>query len=248
MFHKTQTAQSQHPESAFESLFEDDVARVAISEEGRIVYASASFCDLSHISPQDSQGVDARTILNFSAHEGTIENLTAGTHKVRINGNEEFYDFHFDWLTAPDKKRYLIGSETVKAVAPGAHTITAKPDLQHFLDMSGDIMIVMDDRGDVLRVNPVFHAIFGTKDSDVADMDYTDLFDESDKLYIRNTIRSLSFSDEDVCSLDFEAQIKTHDGRALWMSWRQCRRGNLIYCTGQDVTDIKSQKVALGRR
>jgi two-component system, cell cycle sensor histidine kinase PleC len=247
MFRKNQTAKTQHPESAFASLFDDDVARVAISEEGRIVYASESFCDLSHIGPMQFQEIEAATILDFARHDGTLEDLAAGVHSVRINGNKEFYNFHFDWLTAPDKKRYLVGSE---ALQPGKDTAAnARPeDLQSFLDMSGDIMIVMDDRGGIARVNKVFHDLFGTTIKDLADTDYIDLFEESEKLYIRNTIRSLSFSDEDACSLDFEAQVKTQDGSPRWISWRQCRKGEMIYCIGRDITNIKSQKTALDRR
>ena len=91
-------------------LAEDNIARVAISEDGRIIYASAGFRELSHIEAEHPQKLQARSIINFT--NGTdFRALPSGVHHIHINGHEQAFEFHFDWLTTPDKKRYLIGSQ-----------------------------------------------------------------------------------------------------------------------------------------
>jgi len=254
----------------------DKLARVAIAEDGRVVYASQAFCDLAHIPPPETENIPVGSILHFANPPETLENLTTGVHKVSLNGNTDLYDFHFDWLTAPDQKRYLIGSEAKKTPATPRSlmgTITknlfkiveqnnraarkTQPaqtlnhnDLVHFSGMASDVMIVTDDLGEILRTNETFSQLFGHSPEELGTMDFIDLFHEADKPYIRNTIQPASLETEGYqdAAIDFEARILTKDGEERWMEWRYHQGGGHIYCIGHDITAIKQQKNALTRR
>ncbi len=89
---------------------EDPVERLAIAEDGSIVYASESFCALSHLSLEEAQKLNIFSILTSIKKNLSLSTLKSGIHKMRLHGHSEAMDFHFDWLTAPDKKRYLIAS------------------------------------------------------------------------------------------------------------------------------------------
>ncbi len=45
--------------------------------------------------------------------------------------------------------------------------------------------------------------------------------------------------------IDFEARVLTSTGDLRAMEWRQKRSNGLIYSVGRDVTDIKTQDIAL---
>src|SRR5690606_19353914 len=126
----------------------EDVARVAISEDGESIFANES----------------------FRARAGDI----------RSGAN-----FKFDWLTTPDNRRYLIGSE-----APAEPQ--AENDFAALADLSSDIMIVIDDQGNIRSANAAFVKIFGFAKNET---DFIGLFHDEDKPYIRNTIRSMSFDE-----------------------------------------------------
>lgn len=105
----TNTVQKSQTESAPLPL-EEEVERIAVSEDGQIVYASQSFCELSHLSLEETCKLNAEALLTLLDDGSSLNEIESGVHKIRVNGNKEALSFHFDWLTAPDKKRYLIGS------------------------------------------------------------------------------------------------------------------------------------------
>ena len=267
----SQTLKNRRPES--ESVAPDDVARIALTEDGQVVYASAAFCALSHMSLEETRNVDLSRILSFDDGMETLGEVDSGLHKVRINGNRDVYDFYFDWMTAPDQRRYLIGSQALKKRPPlsgdamkefvarvlqegedndnRGRNIAAHDDLQRFLDMSSDVMIVASGIGEILRVNQVFRELFGADDATIATMNFIDLFEDEDRPFIRNTLQTLSFHDseeEETSPAQIEAQIRIAGGETRRMEWRQSRRGELIYCIGRDVTAIKKQEHELNRR
>ncbi|MCB1532775.1 MAG: PAS domain S-box protein [Alphaproteobacteria bacterium] len=237
------TNEQQIPESQTRP---DEAARVAIAEDGRIVYANPSFCALSHLDPKNLPDTDARSIISFSNPAKNFDDTPAGLQKVQINGHAEKLDFHFDWLTGPDQKRYLIGART-KEKKPskkeleafeavilqtlknndnraGAGGIFEAADMTQFMAMSSDIMFVIDTAGQIQRANSSFKSNFGSVQN------FADLFEETPD------------------HTDFDAQIIDKDGRERWFEWRFQKKDNLTYCTGHDVTAIKAQEKALERR
>src|SRR5688572_12789531 len=106
------TKKSKRPEEALLPSFEDDaVARIAAREDGVIIYASPSFQDLCGpaLSPEIHNNV--QIFFNGALAVADIGTLNAGAYKITLPGVSEKVEFHFDWLTTPDARRYLIGSQ-----------------------------------------------------------------------------------------------------------------------------------------
>ncbi|MGB4108114.1 MAG: ATP-binding protein [Alphaproteobacteria bacterium] len=195
------TRKIKHQDSESIPVHKEDVARLAISEDGERVFTNETFRSL------------------------------AGHRKSNV-------DFRFNWLIAPNNKRYLVGSET---------EVQAETDFLALAELSGEIMLVVDDGGEIVRSNAAFHELFGTNGS--AKTDFLDLFHDEDKPFIRSTIRSIGFDEpEDGAPTDFQARIVTKSGAARWVEWRQRRSAGRMYCVGRDVTAIREQQMALGRR
>lgn len=113
------TAQTQidsHSHSAPD--IDERVERVAISEDGKIVYASAGFCSLSKLSLEEAQQKQIESILTFLQKGMSLSHVKSGVHPVRVKGRRGSINFHFDWLTAPNQKRYLIASRTEEGAEP----------------------------------------------------------------------------------------------------------------------------------
>ncbi|HQX26313.1 MAG TPA: ATP-binding protein [Alphaproteobacteria bacterium] len=189
------------------------------------------------IKHQDSESIPV--------HKEDVARLAISADGERVFTNETFrtlarsrksdVDFRFNWLIAPDNTSYLVGSET---------ETQAETDFLALSDLSGEIMVVVDDGGEIVRFNAAFQDLFGETKTD-----FLDLFHSEDKPYIRSTIRSIGFDEpEDNAPTDFQARIVTKSGAARWVEWRQRRSSGRLYCVGRDVTAIREQQMALGRR
>ncbi len=245
----------------------ETLARIAISEDGVIAYASPGFSSLTHKEPETLRGMDAESMISFSELLNcgpTITEIESGLHKIYINGQSEPRSFHFDWLQAPDNKRYLIGSEAPKNKKPTKSEMKAfveklkniddkkTPDAfsvnetQTFLDMSLEVMLIVSDLGEIVRANQQFFSTTGYSQEDLHRLHILDLFDEADRPYIRNTIQA--FETETANVQAFEARIITKSGESRCMEWRQQLKGRELYCSGHDITPIKKQAEALNDR
>ncbi|MCK5284608.1 MAG: PAS domain-containing sensor histidine kinase [Alphaproteobacteria bacterium] len=248
------------------TLRQDDIARVAITEDGIIIHASSAFYDLTHSSP-NQKALKLNKILKFIKNDQSLALLKNGIHKVWISGNKEEFDFHFNWFTASNNRRYLIGSQildiqkvpsktAIKKFATQlqmkneANILTSQineNDLYNFLNTSSDVMIVINNNGTILRINNSFSTIF----NDVENIqNFTSLFVEDEKLYIRNTLRTLisNTSTTEKQTVNFDAKIQTNNANNRWMEWRLNKKEELIYCIGRDITDIKTHEKALIRQ
>ncbi|MBL4804096.1 MAG: PAS domain-containing protein [Alphaproteobacteria bacterium] len=246
---------------------EQELARIAISEDGMIAYVSPAFSDLTQQKPETLRGIEAESMISFSEllmQGPSITEIEAGLHKVYINGHSEPRNFHFDWLQAPDKKRYLIGSETtenkkptkteMKAFVEQLKNIETKKssagfsvnESRAFMDMSLEVMLIVSDLGEIVRANEQFFRLTGYSHEDLHRLHILDLFDEADKPYIRNTIQA--FETETANVQAFEARILTKAGESRWMEWRQRLKGCELYCSGHDITEIKAHDEALTER
>ncbi|MGQ0526801.1 MAG: PAS domain-containing sensor histidine kinase [Alphaproteobacteria bacterium] len=226
------------PEEIFPSSFPDEGApRIAAREDGSIVYASPAFHELcGGVLPADN-------ILALLG-AGNVSALNPGAYRITLPDGAQSFNFHFEWLNAPDEQRYLIGSRIEEP--------EAKPELEleQFYAMSQDIMLMTALSHEILQVNPVFENIYGTLVERPRGMNFIELFHAEDKPYIRNTIQTTSFDtrrDHSLC-MDFAARIIAPDGSQRWIEWRQCQQGETLYYSGRDVTSIKAQELALTAR
>ncbi len=91
----------------------DEAARCAISEEGYIIYANERFCELTGIQTDTRHHI--LEILQFSDElnerldeTGDLTLIPTGSLDVHIADNGILTEFHFDWLSMPDNRLYLI--------------------------------------------------------------------------------------------------------------------------------------------
>ncbi len=225
--------------------FVPDVARIAIAEDGTVAYANDAFRAMAHIPVQRSEFPNIFSILHFETDINEASLIDAGLHRVTVGNSAPTY-FHFDWLTMPGNKRYLVGAETKNS--PPTPQQDAD-DAAALIDLSGEIMLTISESGALLQKNSAFLRITGYDADDLINMDFIDFFHDEDKPYIRNTIRSENEDDPDNLGVsDFQARILTKDHQTRLVEWRQHRRGDKTYFVGRDVTTIREQQNAMGRR
>ncbi len=257
---------------------EDNIARCAITEDGKIIYASDAFYQLCGI--KEGQINNALDIFIFSddtlndSHD--ISCLPSGNYDIHIKGDPIITEFNFDWVTISNDKRYLIASSASDNVANDADTdldglisqisrsaarIESKSDniininqnnedFAEFIAMSNDIMIITDGQGNITSMNDAFLHSFGYISADLKNTSILNLFDDEDKHEIRSTMLGLTHDDTPPNHvIDFTARTLTRSNHNhRWVKWRQKYVSGKIYSFGQDITDIKSQQNNLQRR
>ncbi len=92
-----------------------EAARCAISEEGYIIYANERFCELTGIQADTRHHL--LEIIQFSDElneqldeTGDLTLIPTGSQDVHVADKGILTEFHFDWLSMPDNKLYLIVS------------------------------------------------------------------------------------------------------------------------------------------
>ncbi len=113
MFPFTRKSKNPESESSVPQGEEENTARLAIAEDGTIVFASTAFRQISHLPPIEPQksAVKAASIIDFANGITPFDTGRGGVHPIFINGDSNVHHFHFDWLNTSDNRRYLIGSE-----------------------------------------------------------------------------------------------------------------------------------------
>lgn len=140
---------------------DESVARVAISEDGQIVYANDAFYAIAGKKKPNQNIADIFDLSDgVKAMEEGVQSFVLHDH----NHAHKSVVFHFDRLTFGKAQKILIGSEVnqnEEQSAQIAGALDVDPDFNHFMDMSHDVMIVLDKDGRILRANQVFRDIFG---------------------------------------------------------------------------------------
>ncbi len=252
---------------------ETNTARAIIAQDGTITYANDTFYQLCAI--EEGRHNNALDIFIFSdetlndSHD--ISKLPAGEHNIHIKGNPIITEFHFDWITASDNKRYLIACASseldsdLDSLISKIHDSTARikstsdnvidinqneENFAEFITMSDDIMIITDEQGNIITSNDTFLHSFGYTSEELNNSSILNLFDDEDKHEIRSTMLGLTHDDTPANHIiDFTARTMTRSGHNhRWVKWRQKYSNGKIYSSGQDITDIKSQQNNLERR
>ena len=235
----------------FSENIADNEARIVVDEEGTIVFASAAFMNLGHLTRETISSHNFSTILTFENKAETPQDIESGSHKIWINGNQTTQDFHFDWVSIPasnGNRRFLIGSYaeeisyTPAAIEPSVQkeqqtqfVKNNKKDIDIFLGLSREMMIVTDQDDKILRANSRFSEAVGYNATELDNVKFIDLFDPEDKDIIQQ-------------QNDCDARILTQTGETMWVEWHKQQRGDLTYYAGRDITAIKTQQKALNRR
>ena len=150
------------------------IARVAIAEDGQVVYANDSFCVLSQMSYKDVSSTNMFSLLRFQKgrklSKAAFQKIESGVHSVFIDGIDHAFSFHFDWLETPDGRRFLIGCENdersliiddslpqseMQAFEAQLQRITAKNadvDYEHLIEDQDDLRRFLNMSHDVMVV------------------------------------------------------------------------------------------------
>lgn len=218
-------------------------ARIAITEDGMIVYANPPFLTLSGLSQKEIGQRHISSVFYFEDHEGTLQNLDPGLHSIRLHSTGESFSFHFDWLTARNNEIFLIGSIVEHEGAPlqkvaSFHHFLKKfenqilqtsqenkakrkrrktdfiPELKPFFDLSGDIMIVANKSGEIIQNNGQFTKFFGKAEERPEKDEFINIFHEQDRPSVRNALQTLSLRPQEE-TLDDAPHIADFEARVV---------------------------------
>lgn len=257
-------------------LQKHEAARCVVDEEGSIVYANDAFCELSGIRADGHYHL--LDIIQLSDEifdeEDTLSELEPGTHDVHIQDNGFMTEFHFDWITTSDNRRFLIASaleddfheraddnldtlmeriqNSAARIESSSHHIEDPPNADTdeytpFVDMTQDMMVITDISGRIMHANHAFTELSGNNAHE-QELSFFDLFRPEDQSHIIRSHQSLAEGQLQSQRLDFEAQIVTPDGHVRWIEWQQKYENDQVYSIGRDITDIKEKHRNLQRR
>ncbi len=242
--------------------------RVAIDEHGNIVYASQAFCQIAGIELYQAVGSKASRLITIvdenpagSDPDLWLRTIKTGSCPVKIGAGGAPQVFHFEWLSVPDGRKYLIGSTEqqnynksdrfIKLISGSeAAAQNIEEELRHFTNLSHDAMAIINVAGNFIQANTTFRELFGFDDQQLRHLTFPEMVLAEDRHAVRNSLRSLSLSEgaEKNPVIDFEARMLDRDAQTLWMDWRLKRIGASVYCVGRDLTAIKSHEAKLKRR
>mgnify|MGYP005724868575 CR=1 FL=1 len=258
-------------------LQKHEAARCVVDEEGSVVYANDAFCELSGIRADAHYHL--LDIIQLPEEvfddEDPLSELETGTHDVHIQDNGFMTEFHFDWITTSDNRRFLIASaledefhertddnldmlmeriqDSAARIETSSHH-TEHTDPQHsdeytpFVDMTQDMMVITDISGRIVHANNAFAELSGEQSRNDGASSFFDLFKPEDQSHIIRSHQSLAQGQLNNQTLNFEAQIITPSGHVRWIEWQQKYENNQVYSIGRDITDIKEKHRNLQRR
>lgn len=251
-----------NPESAFPfpAPADDGTPRCALTEDGAIAYANAPFYALADIAPDDRKPESAADIFRFAdSHLVVLERLDTiapGLHSVYFRNNPAPVPVQFDWLSAPDRTRYLIVSvpatakalpKTPRPVSEGV--LTDWNDLLEFSGITHDVMIVADSHGSIIRANSAFFRQFGYTPIDLPGLPFADLLPAEDRdAILAKLLDSSDGAEKNEAVQAAQSLIRTKTGETRWMAWQRKHVQDLAYIAGRDITAIQQQQDDLARR
>ena len=255
-------------------------ARCAFSENGEILFASDSFFELVGQSDEKKTGIVIHDLFLFSDEEGEnfpdVKNIKPGIHPLMLKADRSVIKFQFDWLEAPDQKRFLIASQVDKSTKKisqedagflltrinkslagqedlpesSPYIIEEQNELLLLLGMSEDIMLILDRSGNLLRANQIFFNRIGYRPNEIKGLSFMEFFPVDDKPNtLTHFVRLKRSIDKNLSeTADFEGRMMTRDGQTLWMEWTLKNFRGLIYALGRDITTIKNRQEDLIQR
>ncbi len=251
----------------------EDVARLAIAEDGTIVYASPTFCDLSHMPASETGQRHVSSVMKF-VDEGNGSGFDSGVHQIQINGHDQVFHFHFDWLTTADQRRYLVGSNAT--AQHGGLNDDAMNALREKIIQSEKMKA--SPKASPLKKTPEQTNNQVLVQSDVERLlelskDLMVVMDDRGMVLNVNTpfLSTLGYSVEEVADMefidifaaedqpqiarashskgqDFESRIFTKDGQIRHVTWRFAQGQDVTYCLGRDLTEQKQKEEQFIRR
>lgn len=265
---------------------------LVISESGFVVFAHEELTSLLKIEAQTLVGQEARKFFEFKHPEDAlhdrpglgengldpwVSSILTGCHDIQFSANPAAEaSWHFDRLTLPDGRSFLVASEAEESSslslpelealymprkrksrkssrpAPSSKTaavLSHESDLGVFLNLSHDLMALMNQDGKILETNQTFRDTFEYDPEDTNQETFLDLVHLDDRSHVRPIFKSLMNGEgEDGDLIAFECRMIGKNKSVRSVECHQKRVGNKIYAVLRDLTESKSHETALIRQ
>lgn len=254
------------PRLESDSSLEENVARLMMDMQGRIVYANEAFDALA--GQGQAQGLSFFAIaafddaddafrhspLLFAGEDSPLTALRGGRHIIRFGGGHAA-ELQFDIVQGRSGMRYVIASalendsafnETVQEFINRSAADYAD-GLRPFLDLSSDLLIMSREDGALAQINDQFTALLGYALEDLQGRNFLDLVHPEDRASVRTAMQNMYRGDEGSI-IHVECRIITNQARVCWMEWKHRKVDGKIYSAGRDVTSVKRHEQALMQR
>lgn len=122
-------------------------------------------------------------------------------------------------------------------------TSSASNSSQTLMNLSHDIMMSCERDGAIINVNKQFSSILGYTKAQQKKLSFTDIVFSQDRAQVRPILRHIT--DEDLPAnqvVDFEARVVSRKGKIYTMSWRLTADDNILYLSGQDLSEVQEQQ------
>jgi PAS domain S-box-containing protein len=106
--------------------------------------------------------------------------------------------------------------------------------------LSSDPLLIAETEGRWLRINPAWTQLLGWSESELLGSTFEWLEHPQDTRRTGEALQRISASGG-----RFENRLRAKDGSYRWFAWTSVEADGLLYCIGRDVTDEKSQAVAM---
>lgn len=234
---KNQSLAENFPDIFLAGQANDDVARIALTEDGSVAYASPAFCDALNLAPDRYDSIDIKTVSESMQNgESGLKALQPGEYPLMLAGQTQI--FAFEWLRTPDKKQYFIGSAvaTSKQKDKSRH-IRHYGDLDLLSELSGDLMVVLGKDLEILRFNNAFGNLFKTHDGKSA---FTALFSDEQANHILKNLGKPHSA--------FETSFEDKKNQTVNLSWIHAKKGTEHFLVARDISEIKRQQATFNDR
>ena len=103
-------------------------------------------------------------------------------------------------------------------------------------DVTQDLFAVADAQGRILRINPAWTLTLGWSEEELVGKAAEFLVHPDDLERTHAQLKSLLDAQK---TTQFENRLRCCDGKYCWLSWRAVLDGDVIFCVGRDVNELK---------
>jgi len=260
----TRPLKFQTPRLETPALLNEGAARLILTMDGTIIYASEGFDPNTHAS--DLEGQNFLSLVDFIDHDDAFRQspllfaqdnalfaaLRAGVHAIRLKSTDQIISLQFDHIAGQSGGRYVIASalENDSRFNDSFESFLQKPEqaTKGFLDLSDDLHLRARIETGIEFINPKVTRLLGFSKEDIRGRSFLDLVHPDDKPAVRPVLQALLRGDDTERVIEIECRMISNEAQIFWVQWKHKKEGNDIFSVGRDITAIKKHEQILKRR
>lgn len=260
----TRPLKFQTPRLETPALLDEGAARLILTMDGTIIYASEGFDPNTHAS--DLEGQNFLSLVDFIDHDDAFRQspllfaqdnalfaaLRAGVHAIRLKSTDQIISLQFDHIAGQSGGRYVIASalENDSRFNDSFESFLQKPEqaTKGFLDLSDDLHLRARIETGIEFINPKVTRLLGFSKEDIRGRSFLDLVHPDDKPAVRPVLQALLRGDDTERVIEIECRMISNEAQIFWVQWKHKKEGNDIFSVGRDITAIKKHEQILKRR